>query len=436
MNGRLGMVVVTGCAAAASLLMVGTAVAAFPGTNGKIAFVHLDTIDAPGDILAIDPDGQNLTPLTSSADDDNDPSYSPDGERIVFSRIPAPGPPSSQIWTMNHDGTRQTQLTSDGSSFNPAFSPDGERIAFQRSDPGTEFQIWIMNADGTGQTPLTFPGPSGDAARSPTFSPDGETIAFSHEDGATGFQEIWVMNADGSGQQRLTGPAMSFDNRPNFSPDGQRIVFERFDGSQLDLVVMNADGSGQAPVTSGVENDFDPVFSPDGAKIAFEREDAGFTLGNIFLADAAGLNQNLTPLTANPSGMYDFEPDWQPLNPPSCDLTGKAKQKSTKRVSLTVTCANENATVVAEGSGKAPKVPKGAVASKAKKFTIPAVTTQVPAGSPTTLTLKIPKKGKKALKKAAEAGKKGKATITADLTDDLGQTAQDSFSVRFKPKKK
>ena len=107
-----------------------------------------------------------------------------------------------------------------------------------------------------------------------------------------------------------------------------------------------------------------------------------------------------------------------------------------KKVSLTVTCASENATVVAAGSGKAPKVPKAAVISKAKKFKIPPVTVQAQAGAATEITLKIPKKGAKALKKAAKAGKKGKATITATLTDDLGQSSNATFKVKFKAKKK
>ena len=100
-------------------------------------------------------------------------------------------------------------------------------------------------------------------------------------------------------------------------------------------------------------------------------------------------------------------------------------------------CTNENATVSAQGSGKAPKPKtKSASASKAKKFTIPAVTTQVQPGVPATITLTIPKKGRKALKKAAKAGKKGKATVTATITDDFGQASTETFALKFKAKKK
>ncbi len=117
-------------------------------------------------------------------------------------------------------------------------------------------------------------------------------------------------------------------------------------------------------------------------------------------------------------------------------MTGNAKQKSVKQVEPVVTCSNENASVVVEGSGSAPKVQRGAAASKAKKFTIPPVSAQAPAGAPTTITVPLPKKARKVLKKATKAGKKGRATLTATLTDDLGQSSSATLDVKFKRKKK
>ena len=169
--------------------------------------------------------------------------------------------------------------------------------------------------------------------------------------------------------------------------------------------------------------------------MALARNDAGFTFSNIAAVDSTGVDQNTTLLTSNAAPVEDFAPAWQPLNPPSCDLGGDIKSKSTKKVSVTVTCPTENASVTISGSGKAPK-PRLGVAKKAKKFKLPAVTAAVPAGVPTTVVVKVSKKGQKALKKATKAGKKGKATLTATLTDDLGQSATDTTKVKFKPKKK
>ena len=436
MSGRVRLAAVC-WTAAACLLSASSALAAFPGANGKIAF-GLDSGAPPqaDDIFTIDPTGQGATPLTSGPDEDGHPSYSADGERIVFARGPEANMGDGQIWVMRHDGSGQTRLTAGtpNEDFAPAFSPDGAKIAFHRYE-STSNQIWIMNADGSGQTQLTFPGASGDQAYDPSFSPDGQKIVYSRSPETGTFSDIWVMNVDGSGRQQLTTVPLGVrDDHPDYSPDGQRIVFAR-DGGQSDLYVINADGTGQAQLTSGPEDDVSPVFAPDGTRVAFARFASGGMFSNIALVDSAGLDQNLTPLTSNAAPIRVREPSWQPLNPPACELTGTPKSKSVKEVSVTLTCPDENAAATVAGSGKAPK-PRAAVASKAKRFTIPPVDAQVPAGTPTTVLLKVPRKGRKALKKAAKAGKAGKATITATLTDDLGQSAQAEFRVEFKPKKK
>ena len=190
--------------------------------------------------------------------------------------------------------------------------------------------------------------------------------------------------------------------------------------------MINADGSGEVALTSGAGDlDLLPTFSPDGTRVAFERDNANFTVANIVLVDPNGLNLNPTPLTANAAPVQDFEPAWQPLNPPVCELGGKSTSKSTKKVKVTVTCPTENATVTIAGLGQGAQAAPGG-RQKGKKFKLPPVTAPVPAGVPTTVTVKVSKKGQKALKKATKAGKKGKATLTATLTDDLGQSAEEN----------
>ena len=86
--------------------------AAFPGQNAKIAFASARTagvgvINPEGDpeIFAVNPDGSGLQQLTSNDDFDDDPAYSPDGERIVFTRN------GREIWVMNADGSDETAVT-------------------------------------------------------------------------------------------------------------------------------------------------------------------------------------------------------------------------------------------------------------------------------------------------------------------------------------
>jgi Tol biopolymer transport system component len=166
-------------------------------------------------------------PVLLRTGDERYPSYSPDGTQIAFRGDLDLAEPSGdeEIYVMNADGTDVRQLTSNADFDSaPSWSPDGKRILFERAPagtftPGTEAQekdIYVMRADGTHVRRLTdSPG----LDEGPEFSPDGTKIAFSSA--RDGQQEIYVMDADGSNPRRLTdNPAR------DESPDWQALPFD------------------------------------------------------------------------------------------------------------------------------------------------------------------------------------------------------------------
>ena len=113
----------------ALLAMAAPAHGAFPGANGKIVFTGRASTDRFSDIYSVNPDGSGLTNLTNSAAvDERDPAWSPDGERIVFTRRSPAG--DSEIWVMNADGSGQHSLGTLG--IWPAWSSDGTRSRVRR----------------------------------------------------------------------------------------------------------------------------------------------------------------------------------------------------------------------------------------------------------------------------------------------------------------
>jgi len=198
-------------------------------------------------------DGSGLMRLTNNTTTDEQPSWSPDGERIAFSSRPDG---NFEIYVMNADGSAQTRLTDDpAQDEQPSWSPDGRQIAF-RSDRDGNAEIYVMGADGSAPTRVTN-NPAFDS--DPSWSPDGRRIAFRSD--RDGNAEIYVMGADGSAPTRLTSNPAG-DGDPSWSPDGQQIAFTSSRDGHKEIYAMNADGSVQTRLTNAPWSAFSPSWGP------------------------------------------------------------------------------------------------------------------------------------------------------------------------------
>jgi Tol biopolymer transport system component len=234
-------------------------------------------------IFTVNADGTGLLRLTSPPGLSEIPAWSPDGRRIAFMKT---RDRDAQIYVMNEDGSAQRAVTaSPGNNTFPAWSPDGRRIAFVSDRDGSGPQIYAMSANGGGQRRLTAP-PGGSTV--PAWSPDGQRIAFvSTRD--QGLPELYLMDADGAGLIRLTDPEMYVVNaysrgqqrlvaegilfgpgtlHPAWSPDGKQIAYViRIGVYEQAIQVVTPDGRERARVASG----YAPAWAPDGTRIAFVR---------------------------------------------------------------------------------------------------------------------------------------------------------------------
>lgn len=266
--------------------------ATFPGKNGRIAFI------LGPDVYTMNPDGGDVRQLTNLGPDDSAfwESWSPDGKQIVFNEYKSPDF-LGQLWLMNADGSNQHVLLAD-TDFDderPSFSSNGQTVIFSRcrldieacalfqleinggaSSAVTDFQLGVQDLSphyssdnrlaftGVGRqgiicaielshrhgSELTSLTPAPLSARQPDWSPDGRRIAFSTHCRNPQNEEIWLVTAEEDELSRLTRNGNDYlsgahDYHPSWSPQGDAIVFERDapDFSSSGIFIMKPDGS-------------------------------------------------------------------------------------------------------------------------------------------------------------------------------------------------
>jgi Tol biopolymer transport system component len=210
------------------------------------------------DIFVAGADGSNLRQLTTEDGYDAEATFSPRGDRIVFTSV---RDGDLDLYSMAPDGSDVRRLTDrpgyDGGAF---YSPDGSQIIWRAHYPAEgpelddyvsllrqglirpgELEIMAMNADGSNQRQVTS---IGGANFAPYWHPSGDKVVFSsnHHDPSGRDFDIYMVNLDGTGLTRIT-ESPGFDGFPVFSPDGRYLVFasNRNNGGTNDTNVFIAE---------------------------------------------------------------------------------------------------------------------------------------------------------------------------------------------------
>ncbi|HWN93650.1 MAG TPA: hypothetical protein VNT99_01345 [Methylomirabilota bacterium] len=260
-----------------------------------LTIAELRMVDIAGaNLHGFSTSGGGIEHITSENFRDMFPSFTPDGEKLLFSsnRRRASSEDILLISAHRRSGISDIYVHRDARILRPTQAQDGT-VAFAVDEPNPidqkqRFTIWTIG--GPNQFPTQIA-----VGNQPAISPDGKRIAYIGADG-----NLWVVNTDGSAATQLSSGADQILDRykkslnaeelaryesfvrelgfpekmpfsyPSWSKDGKLILYTAMEGSDPngrpneDIWVMSYDHSNIKQLTTNGSIDRYPLLSPDG----------------------------------------------------------------------------------------------------------------------------------------------------------------------------
>jgi Tol biopolymer transport system component len=319
------------------LALPAAALAAFPGENGKIAFVSgmagPPGNDSGSDVYILDHAGDTTpTPLTSTTGapgQHRHPTWSPHLDAIAYARWESPSNEKVFIDYLDQPGIPQLRLGFQSSAVRddrPAWSPAGNKIAYESevTDGSGQMDILVARIDEDGHTvgetnltnsPTVIEG-------KPSWSSDGKWIYYSRRGLPPAMDDDIVRERSDNTStvpQIIVGSGVA-EYQPALAPRGASMCFTRgpFGSASADVYTIKP-----VEFITGTQTDlsdssigaYNCEYSPEGDKVAFV--EGTFTNGALRMKNSNDTGASTLVTTDTPMH-FDGNPAWAPKRPAFC----------------------------------------------------------------------------------------------------------------------
>jgi Tol biopolymer transport system component len=327
---------------------VSTASGPAPGDTRIVYTRFIDAQFSGARLVIADSDGGNAKELTdtNAGSVDRVARISPDGKQVVFYRDRG----TATIHLVGSDGTDEHQVDLGcvdpciEDKF-PSFTPDGQHIVFQRiigprdPDTGTAASavLWEADIDGRNVRRLSEPGIDGTYSdNGASFAPGGYVVFMRTREVDNHPRAVFRMNPDGTDVRQLSPwqggstNATAQVSPAESGPTRDLVVFNYLSPAKTTSVIATVPATCRSdadcaaatkfltsdPSTATTLTSFDnPAWSPDGRRIVFLVDDQPVTptgdfdlKGAIWMMNADGKDHELLADTP----VMEMEPTWGP----------------------------------------------------------------------------------------------------------------------------
>ena len=208
--------------------------------DGRLAY----TSNAGGssDIWTMNPDGSNIRQLTVGANARLGIAVTADEKQIIFA---AERDGKYNLWRVETDGSNLTRITNGNGEFYPQCTPDGRWIVYQSG--GNYPMLWKMPVGGGKATAITKT-----KASRPSLSPDGKFVAYHYLSSIVegSRRGIGISSlARGERIKRFDFPPTVVERIVKWTRDGKSIAFLNSPGGVPNIWLQPLDGGAAKPLT-------------------------------------------------------------------------------------------------------------------------------------------------------------------------------------------
>ncbi len=206
-------------------------------------------------------------------------AWSPDGKRMALT-LSMTGRPEIYLMNPFEPGSMEPlsrtiqwrKIGSEGYQSNaenllfdvePSWSPDGKKLVISSARTGHPM-IYVIDLASKAATQLTF---AGTYNASPAWSPKGDRIVFAAQRLAEGNFDLYLIDPDGNNLNRLTvgdrvGARRVNSENPSWAPTGRHLTFASSEGGTYGIYTMTADGAVRRKISPPDKECMSPAWGP------------------------------------------------------------------------------------------------------------------------------------------------------------------------------
>ncbi len=231
--------------------------------SGKIAFIEEtgSGVNKVSRLKIMDTDGKNMQTIDQVTGAIFTPTWHPNGVDIAYAKLHKDSKPVIYMMNINNKVTKLV-TPFNGTNLNPSFSPDGSKMLFSYSKNANADIYQLYTPFNNKQKPKQITNRPSDEAQ-PSYSPDGRSFVFVSDRNGSNNPRVYRFNLNSNSDQQIS-PSSGYASNPSYSPDGSKIAFL----SGTNAVIMNTSGK----IISNLGNtgvDGAPSFSPNSSRVVY-----------------------------------------------------------------------------------------------------------------------------------------------------------------------